>query len=119
MAWPNQSVDLTGLNWVAAVSAVPSMNMLSDLSTYGLSNNTLYDTLTTANPLFVNATVNATSLQASCGLLSNLTYNVNPDMTSTPTHYVNFSVSGLGSGAFFSFKNVSRLKIDPSVLNAH
>ncbi|KIJ20555.1 hypothetical protein PAXINDRAFT_95643 [Paxillus involutus ATCC 200175] len=101
MAWPNQSVDLTGLNWVGAVSAVPSMNMLSDLSTYGLSNNTLYDTLTTADPLFVNATVNATSLRASCGLLSNLTYHVNPDTTSTvPTHYVNFSVSGLGSGAF-------------------
>ncbi|KAF8842346.1 hypothetical protein BDN67DRAFT_383903 [Paxillus ammoniavirescens] len=101
MAWPNQSVDFTGLNWVGAVNAVPSMNMLSDLSTYGLSNNTLYDTLTTADPLFVNATVNATSLQASCGLLSNLTYHVNPDTTSAaPTHYVNFSVSGLGSGAF-------------------
>ncbi|KIJ14602.1 hypothetical protein PAXINDRAFT_12700 [Paxillus involutus ATCC 200175] len=101
VAWPNPSVNLTGLNWVAAVSAVPSMNMLSDLSTYGLSNNTLYDTLTTADPLFVNATVNATSLQASCGLLSNLTYNVNPDINSTlPTHYVNFSVSGLGFGAF-------------------
>ncbi|KIK92696.1 hypothetical protein PAXRUDRAFT_13082 [Paxillus rubicundulus Ve08.2h10] len=101
MAWPGPSVNLTGLNWVAAVSAVPSMDMLSDLSTYGLSNNTLYDTLTTADPLFVNATVNATSLQASCRLLSNLTYNVNPDTNSThPTHYVNFSVSGLGSGAF-------------------
>ncbi|KAF8837093.1 hypothetical protein BDN67DRAFT_1005137 [Paxillus ammoniavirescens] len=101
MAWPDPSVNLMGLNWVAAISTVPSMNMLSDLSTYGLTNNTLYDTLTTADPLFVNATVNATSLQASCGLLSNLTYNVNPDINSTlPTHYVNFSMNGLGSGAF-------------------
>ncbi|KAF8836819.1 hypothetical protein BDN67DRAFT_973663 [Paxillus ammoniavirescens] len=97
IAWPNQTVNLTGLDWGAAVPGVPSMHMLSDLSTYGLSNNTVYDTLTTADPLFVNATVNATSLQASCGLLSNLTYTANSNIT-PPTHYVNFSVSGLGSG---------------------
>ncbi|KIJ07221.1 hypothetical protein PAXINDRAFT_103048 [Paxillus involutus ATCC 200175] len=71
------------------------MNVLSDLSTYGLSNNTLYDTLTTANALFVDATVNTTSLQASCGLLSNLTYN-------SSDQYVIFSVSGLGSGYFWA-----------------
>jgi hypothetical protein len=98
MAWPNQTVNFTGLDWGAAVPGVPSMHMLSDLSTYGLSTNTVYDTLTTADPLFVKATVNATSLQASCGLLSNLTYNANSN--TTPVHYVNFSVSGLGSGGF-------------------
>jgi hypothetical protein len=104
MAWPNQTVNFTALDWWTAVPGVPSMHMLSDLSTHGLSNNTVYDTLTTADPLFVNATVNTTSLQASCGLLSNLTYNVNPDINSTlPTHYVNFSVSGLGSGTFALF----------------
>ncbi|KIJ06362.1 hypothetical protein PAXINDRAFT_20446 [Paxillus involutus ATCC 200175] len=95
VAWPNPSVNLTGLDWGAAVSAFPSMNVLSDLSTYGLSNNTLYDTLTTANALFVDATVNTTSLQASCGLLSNLTYN-------SSDQYVIFSVSGLGSGYFWA-----------------
>ncbi|KIJ08401.1 hypothetical protein PAXINDRAFT_18463 [Paxillus involutus ATCC 200175] len=117
MAWPNQSVDLTGLNWGAAVPDLPSMNMLSDLGTYGLSNNTLYDTLTTANALFVNATVNATSLQASCGLLSNLTYNESPDM-SIPS-YINFSVGGLGSGPFFSLQELPNqiVVVSPSTMS--
>ncbi|KAF9219704.1 hypothetical protein BS17DRAFT_769774 [Gyrodon lividus] len=101
MAWPSQSFDLAGVSWIEAVPAVPSTNLLSGLSTYGLSNNTLYDTLITADPFFVNATVNATSLQANCGLLSNLSYGLTYTVNSNvPDYNVNFSVNGLGSGTF-------------------
>ena len=46
---------------------------------------------------FINATVNATSLQASCGLLSNLSF-YNTSSSQLPA--LNFSVDGLGQVSF-------------------
>ena len=79
---------------------MPPISLVDDLQTNGLLNNTIYDILTTSHPSFTNATVNATSLQASCGLLPNVSYhNIsdNPDFV-MGAPYLNFSVDGLGKG---------------------
>ena len=72
--WPDPSVNLTTLNIAALAQLVPLMSSLSGLSTDGLVNSTLYDTFS-KTPQMVDATVNANTVRANCGLLSNLTYN--------------------------------------------
>ena len=94
IAWPNSSV-LSNSSWIGAIQTMPPITLIDDLQTNGLLNNTVYDILTTTQPGFTNATVNATSLQSSCGLLSNLSY-----YNSTSLPGLNFSVEGLGQGSF-------------------
>ncbi|KAF9218274.1 hypothetical protein BS17DRAFT_836668 [Gyrodon lividus] len=111
--WSNQSVDsdLSGVNWMEAVAAVPSMNLLSGLGAYGLSNNTPHDTLTTTDPFFINAT-------ASCGLLSNLSYGAGfIDGPNILVYHVNFSVSGFGSGTFILSEESARRATNTSFTN--
>ena len=94
IAWPSSSV-LSNSSWIGAIQTMPPITLIDDLQTNGLLNNTVYDILTTTQPGFTNATVNATSLQSSCGLLSNLSY-----YNSTSLPGLNFSVEGLGQGSF-------------------
>ena len=93
ITWPNSTVFLNGSPWIAPFQIVPPSSLLASIQTNGLLNNTIYDILGTTDPSFMNATVNATSLQASCGLLSNLTFN------SGVWPILNFSFDGLGSGS--------------------
>ena len=99
IAWPNSSA-LSNSSWIMAIQTMPPITLIDDLQTNGLLNNTIYDILTTIQPSFTNATVNATSLQASCGLLSNLSY-----YNSSSPPGLNFSVEGLGQGAFSLLAN--------------
>ena len=101
MAFPNGTV-LANQTWQNTFSVIPPSSFLSSIQTIGLSNNTLYDIVTTTNPSLTNATVNATSLQANCGLLSNLTLN-----DSGPLSTLNFSGNGFRSGGF-EFSNDGR-----------
>ena len=94
--WPNSSVVSDG-SWIDAIQAMPSISLVDDLQTNGLLNNTIYDILTTSHPSFINATVNATSLQASCGLLSNISC-YNSEILGFPGN-LTFSTDGLGQGA--------------------
>jgi hypothetical protein len=94
IAWPNSSI-LSYPSWINAIQTMPPISLTDDLQTNGLLNNTIYDILTISHPSFTNATVNATSLQASCGLLSNLSY-----YNSSSSAGLNFSVDGLGQGTF-------------------
>ena len=96
MAWPNDTVLGSGF-WSSTFVGIPPNSLLSNIQTIGLLNNTLYDILTTTDSSFTNATVNATSLQANCGLLSNLTfYNSNT---------LNFSMNNFGSGNIVLYGN--------------
>ena len=98
MAMPNATV-LTNGTWQTTMLEIPPNNLLSNIQTIGLLNNTLYDILTTTDLNFTNATVNATSLQASCGLLSNLTFS---DSNQTPI--IIFFIDDFGSG-YLEFYN--------------
>ena len=96
IAWPNSSV-LSIPSWTYAIETMPPISLIDDLKTNGLLNNTIYDIIATTQSSFTNATVNATSLQASCGLLSNLSY-----YNSSISPGLNFSVDGLGQGTLVS-----------------
>ncbi|KAF8547518.1 hypothetical protein OG21DRAFT_909496 [Imleria badia] len=73
LAWPDSSVTLQDLNWTTIIPLVSVINSLSDLSTNGLFSNTVYDT-PSVTPESLYATVNATTIDAQCGLLPNLSY---------------------------------------------
>ena len=72
LAWP-ASFDNTTYEWFFLSALVP-LDQLPSLSTQGLLNNAVYDT-PLVNSTSVNATVNATTIRANCGLLSNLSYS--------------------------------------------
>lgn len=91
--WPGPSVNLTTLNTAAVAQLVPLMSSLTGLSTDGLINSTLYDTFS-KTPQMVNATVNADTVRANCGLLPNLTYTNGTELTITA------SMGGVGEVHF-------------------
>ena len=91
LAWPNSSVNLRDLNWVDIVPFVSIVNQFPDLSIEGLSTSTVYDIPSLVTPTSLYATVNATTVHASCGLLSNLSSD------STVNEYLNATVSSLGT----------------------
>ena len=72
LAWPASFDDtMFNLDWAGLSSLVP-LDQLPSLSTNGLLNSTIYDT-PLVDSTSVNATVNATTIHADCGLLFNLT----------------------------------------------
>ena len=74
LAWPaSSSLGNTTYEWTT-LSAIVPLDQLSSLSTNGLLNSTVYDT-PLVDPTSVNATVNATTIHADCGLLSNFGSN--------------------------------------------
>ena len=73
--WPNPSVNLSTLNMGTAGPLITLMSGLSGLSTDGLINSTLYDTFQ-KTPQMVNASVNASTIRANCGLLPSLNYTI-------------------------------------------
>ena len=98
--WPNTSIVSNG-SWTNAIQTIPPISLVDDLQTNGLFNNTIYDILTTSHPSFTNVTVNATSLQASCGLLSNISYYNAGEIPDSHVPHLNFSVDGLGQAISF------------------
>ena len=84
--WPNASVDLASLDWTAVTPLVPFLQIFYPNRTFGLSNSTLYDTPYAG---FLTGTVHAMTLDANCGLLTNLsidalevsTWNINASMS--------------------------------------
>jgi hypothetical protein len=98
--------DNIGGLWEATFQSIPPGSLLSNIQTTGLLNNTLYDILPTTDPNFINATVNATSLQANCRLLSNLTFS-----DSGPSPTLNFSVNNFGSGGFVLYGDGEFVKL--------
>ncbi|KAG1810399.1 uncharacterized protein HD556DRAFT_51085 [Suillus plorans] len=64
-------------------TSLPVVNHLTGLVSAGLSNTTLYDTLKTT-AIAGNATVNATTVTSSCGLVPNVTYSANTSTAIVP-----------------------------------
>ena len=79
LAWP-ASFDNNTYEWSVLSTLVP-LDQLPSLSTQGLVNNTVYDT-PLVDSTSVNATVNATTIHANCGLLSNLSFHSNSGVLS-------------------------------------
>ncbi|KAG2110035.1 hypothetical protein BD769DRAFT_1365273 [Suillus cothurnatus] len=75
-------INMTNIqNPVALASSLTAISLFPGLLSTGISNNTVYDTLQTS-PVG-HATVNATTITSSCGLLPNVTYYRNNNTANT------------------------------------
>ena len=77
LGWPaSGSFAINTYDWEDLAPIIP-LDQLPSLPTTGLLNNTVYD-MPVVDSTSVNATVNATTIHANCGLLSNL--SPDPDL---------------------------------------
>ncbi|KAG2137893.1 uncharacterized protein EDB93DRAFT_1253547 [Suillus bovinus] len=95
LGWLNDSSYDSFVNLGFITPSLPIVNHLNGLVSAGLSDTTLYDTLKT-NTIAGNATVNATTVTSSCGLIPNVTYSANTSTAIVPfgpvaTHMLNAS----------------------------
>ncbi|KAG2105490.1 uncharacterized protein F5147DRAFT_838092 [Suillus discolor] len=105
LGWPHDSSygSFTNLGPIAA--SLPVINHFTGLVFAGLSNTTLYDTLTPYNLTngyaIGNVTVNATTVTSSCGLIPNVTYSANTSTAILPfgrdSFVLNMSIPSLWS----------------------
>ena len=102
LAWPPPSVNLTNINWHMIT---PLMSLWPLLTTAkGLSGRTLYD-VPSSDFTYTGAVVNATTISAECGLLSNLSVGGAWD---SGFQIYNVNVTGLGGvGLDVSGKHLS------------
>jgi hypothetical protein len=70
-------------NWGAITASLPVISQFPGLVSVGLSNNTVYD-ISQMGSVVGHATVNATTITSSCGLLPNVTYSGNDSTASAP-----------------------------------
>jgi hypothetical protein len=77
-------VDVTNvINPVPITASLPAISQFPGLVSAGLSGNTVYDTLQTSSAVG-HATVNATTITSSCGLIPNVTYSQNDTRVIVP-----------------------------------
>lgn len=79
--WPGPNVDLMGLQWHTIGAIVPSLGHFTSSLNAGLNGTTLYDTVQ-ADGATGNATVDATTFRAECGLLRNSEFSYTPKLNS-------------------------------------
>ncbi|KAF8552335.1 hypothetical protein OG21DRAFT_151999 [Imleria badia] len=84
LAWPNSSVGLPDLNWTNIIPLVSVVEKIPNLSTKGLFSNTIYDT-PSVTPESLYATVNATTINAQCGLVPNPPLLLNTTLNNVTT----------------------------------
>ncbi|KAG1774256.1 hypothetical protein EV702DRAFT_538635 [Suillus placidus] len=77
-------VEWTIENWGAITASLPVISQFPGLVSTGLSSNTVYDIPRTSSVVGY-ATVNATTITSSCGLLPNVTYSWNNNAASAPS----------------------------------
>ncbi|KAG1840624.1 hypothetical protein F4604DRAFT_1832186 [Suillus subluteus] len=70
-------------NWGAITASLPVISQFPGLVSAGISNNTVYDIPQTSS-VVGHATVNATTVTSSCGLLPNVTYSRNDGTATAP-----------------------------------
>lgn len=75
--WPGANVDMMGLQWHTISAIVPSLSHFTSSLNAGLNGTTLYDTVQ-ADGATGNATVDATTFQAECGLIRNSELSYTP-----------------------------------------
>lgn len=93
--WPGANVDMMGLQWHTISAIVPSLSHFTSSLNAGLDGATLYDTVQ-ADGATGNATVDATTFQAECGLIRNSELSYTPKLNSGQfgDYVVEPSVSG-------------------------
>jgi hypothetical protein len=79
--WPGPNVDMMGLQWHTISAIVPSLGHFTSSLNAGLNGTTLYDTVQ-ADGATGNATVDATTFRAECGLLRNSEFSYTPKLNS-------------------------------------
>lgn len=94
--WPGPNVDMMGLQWHTISAIVPSLGHFTSSLNAGLNGSTLYDTVQAVGATG-NATVDATTFRAECGLLRNSEMSYTPKLNDNQFgHYViEPQVSGL------------------------
>ncbi|KAG2120226.1 hypothetical protein DEU56DRAFT_747020 [Suillus clintonianus] len=92
----NFTLDWVVENWEVVTASLPAISQFPGLISIGLSNNTVYDTSRT-NSIVGYATVNATTMTSSCGLLPNVTYSLNQSTASAPFGNGNVLLMTLGN----------------------
>lgn len=103
LAWPSPSVDLSVLTWETISPLLKLWPLLSTAK--GLSGSTLYD-VPSSGYAYAGAVVNATTLTAQCGLLSNLSVGT---LNTTLDINLSVNVSGLGEATLpVSGMNISK-----------
>ncbi|KAF8440848.1 hypothetical protein L210DRAFT_2117352 [Boletus edulis BED1] len=93
LAFPGSAVNISQLRWGVIFPVIQPISLDPGVSTYGLSNNVLYDMpRVPMNVPFLEASVNATTLSVQCGLVPNLTVTVG----TSGFPLVSFPLSGIG-----------------------
>ncbi|KAG2123223.1 hypothetical protein DEU56DRAFT_917533 [Suillus clintonianus] len=94
--WPGPNVDMMGLHWSTVSAIVPSLSQFSSLLNVGLDGATLYDIIQ-ADGATGNATVDATTFRAECGLVRNSELSYTPRLNANQfgEYVVGPEVSGL------------------------
>ncbi|KAG1896824.1 uncharacterized protein F5891DRAFT_1192717 [Suillus fuscotomentosus] len=93
--WPGAHVDMMGLQWHTISAIVPSLSHFTSSLNAGLDGATLYDTVQ-ADGATGNATVDATTFQAECGLIRNSELSYTPKLNSN--QFGDYVVEPLVSG---------------------
>ncbi|KAG2070815.1 hypothetical protein BDR04DRAFT_1099241 [Suillus decipiens] len=104
--WPDPNVDMMGLQWHTISAIVPSLGHFTSSLNAGLSGATLYDTVQ-ADGVIGNATVDATTFRAECGLLRNSELSFTPKLNSN--QFGDYMVDPQVSGRKQTLKWPSRL----------
>jgi hypothetical protein len=94
--WPGPNVDMMGLQWHTISAIVPSLGHFTSSLNAGLSGATLYDSVQ-ADGATGNATVEATTFRAECGLVRNSELSYTPKLNANQfgDNVVGPQVSGL------------------------
>ncbi|KAF8449296.1 hypothetical protein L210DRAFT_2656430 [Boletus edulis BED1] len=103
LAFPGSTVNISQLQWEVIFPILQSISLDTGVSTYGLSNNIIYDMpQIPTNVTVLEASVNATTFGVQCGLVPNLT--VADDGASVDPlygeYYISFSLNGIDNGRF-------------------
>ncbi|KAG2358043.1 hypothetical protein BDR07DRAFT_311309 [Suillus spraguei] len=104
--WPGPDVDMMGLQWHTISAIVPSLGHFTSSLNAGLSGATLYDTVQ-ADGVIGNATVDATTFRAECGLLRNSDFSFIPELNAN--QFGNYVVDPQVSGRQQTMKWLARL----------
>ncbi|KAF8449298.1 hypothetical protein L210DRAFT_2656525 [Boletus edulis BED1] len=100
LAFPGSAVNTSQLRWEGIFPVLQSISLDTGVSTYGLSNNTIYDMpQVPTNVAFLEASVNATTISVQCGLLPNLTVTA-VQVEYQEKYHITFSQNGSDNGSF-------------------
>ncbi|KAF8449309.1 hypothetical protein L210DRAFT_3640903 [Boletus edulis BED1] len=105
LAVPSNVVDTSQLRWEWIFPVLQSSSLDASVSTYGLSNNTIYDMpQVPTHVAFLEASVNATTISVQCGLVPNLTFAATSSDQGAglilEEYHITFSQNGSDNGSF-------------------